>query len=90
MNKKDLIIGFLIGLAVAFLGFSLFIFFFTEARSLADLKLIRQQGYLGKLITLGAVFNLAVFFILLKLNKDFMARGVLLATIILALLTVIL
>lgn len=90
MNVKDLIIGFLIGLAAASLGCFLFLFFFTDTHSLADLKMIRAYGYMGKLITLGAIFNLIAFFILLKFNKDFMAKGVILATIILALLTVIL
>ena len=89
MDKKELFIGFLIGLAAAALGCFLFLFFFTETRSPDDLKMIRANGYMGKLITLGAIFNLIAFFMLLKYNKDFMARGVILATILLAILTVI-
>lgn len=89
MEKKDLLIGVLIGLAAAALGCGLFLYFFTEARSLEDLQTVRAQGYMGKLITLGAVFNLIAFFYLLKINKELMARGVILATILLAVLTVI-
>lgn len=90
MSKKDLFIGLLIGLVAATLGCMLFIYFFTEARSVEDLKAVRAQGLMGKLITLGAIFNLITFFILLKLEKELMARGVILATILLAVLTVIL
>lgn len=89
MNKKEVLIGFIIGLAAAALGCALFLFFFTDARSIEDLKLVRSQGYMGKIITLGAIFNLVAFFTLLKLEKELMARGVILATILLALLTVI-
>lgn len=90
MSKKDVFIGLLIGLVTATIGCVLFIFFFTEARSIEDLKLVRAQGLMGKLITLGAIFNLIAFFILLKFEKELMARGVILATILLAILTVIL
>ena len=90
MNKKDILIGFIIGLVAAALGCALFLFFFTEVRTTEDLKLIRAQGYMGKIITLGAIFNLIAFFTLLKLEKELMARGVILATILLAILTVIL
>ena len=90
MNKKDLFIGVLIGLLTAYLGCILFLYLFTEARSLSDLKMVRAQGLMGKLITLGAIFNLIAFFILLKFEKELMARGIILATILLAILTVIL
>lgn len=89
MDKKDLFIGLLIGLLAATLGCTVFLYFFTDARSVEDLQVVRAQGLMGKLITLGAIFNLIAFFILLKLEKELMARGVILATILLAILTVI-
>ncbi|HSD15609.1 MAG TPA: hypothetical protein VLB74_13235 [Flavobacterium sp.] len=90
MNKTDLLIGLLIGLIAATLGCGLFLYFFADARSLEDVKMVREHGLMGKLITLGAIFNLIAFFLLLKMEKELMARGVILATILLALLTVIL
>nr|WP_294935939.1 hypothetical protein [uncultured Flavobacterium sp.] len=90
MNKKDIFLGFIIGLAAAALGCLLFLLFFTEVRTIEGLRFIREQGYMGKIITLGAIFNLLAFFTLLKLEKEVMARGVILATIFLAILTVIL
>ncbi|WP_313807439.1 hypothetical protein [Flavobacterium sp.] len=90
MTKRDFFIGVLIGFAAAALGCFLFLFLFTDTRTVEDLRMIRLNGYMGKLITLGAIFNLIAFFLLLKYNKDYMARGVILATLLLALLTVIL
>jgi hypothetical protein len=44
---------------------------------------------MGKVITLGAIINILIFFYLLKKDKELMARGIVLATIILALATVL-
>jgi hypothetical protein len=61
---------------------------FTEFSSLSDLKIINESGILGKVMDLGAVLNIASFYILLQKKKELMARGVILATIILAIITV--
>lgn len=90
MKKTDLLIGFLIGLASAFLGMFLFLELFTEQGFTEGVALMKKEGHLGKVITLGAILNIIAFFILLKMKKELMARGVVLATIVLALATVIL
>ncbi len=90
MKKSDLFIGFFMGIVAAFLGAFVFLLTFTNLDSLEGLSLVREQGIMGKLITLGAIINLLIFFILLKNNKDLMARGVVLATIILAIITMFL
>jgi len=87
MRKIDLLIGFIIGIAAALLGTYIFLIAFTPFKSLNDLPVIRAENLLGKIITLGAILNIVVFFILLKLKKELMARGVVLATIVLALIT---
>lgn len=89
MNKKELIIGFIIGIFTSLLGSYLFITFFTRFDISTGLQTIREQGYLGKVITLGTILDLAVFLILLKRNKEMMARGVILAVIVLAVSTII-
>lgn len=48
---------------------------------------MRFEGKLGKLITLGSILDLVAFAILLKFNKELMARGVVLAVIILTLVS---
>ena len=87
MNKKDLLLGFLLGLASTLLGAYLFITFFTDFRFIAGIQILKSQGNMGKLITLGCILTLIVFGILLKMNKEIMARGVVLAVIVLAILT---
>ncbi len=45
-----------------------------------------QQGHVGSLLALGAILNLAAFFGFLKLKRDYRARGVLMATVLTALI----
>ena len=87
MNNKDLLLGFLIGIAATLLGSYLFITFFSEFKFIAGIQIMKSQGNLGKLITLGSILTLIAFGILLKMNKEIMARGVVLAVIALAILT---
>ncbi len=87
MKLRDLIIGFTIGILASLIGSYLFITLVMKNDFVLGLNYIKSQGYLGKIITLGAILNVIVFFILLKFNKEIMARGVILATIILAILT---
>ena len=87
MNKKDLLLGFILGLVSTLLGAYLFITFFTDFRFIAGIQILKSQGNMGKLITLGCILTLIVFGILLKMNKEIMARGVVLAVIVLAILT---
>jgi H+/gluconate symporter-like permease len=88
MKKTDLLIGFLIGIVASLFGTYLFVLLFTKFNLYSDYHLIKQEGILGKIITLGAIFNFVAFFILLSLKKELMARGVVLATIILAIITI--
>ena len=87
MKKSDLFIGMLIGIAASVVGSFLFVIAFTDYDFIPGINMIRSQGNLGKVITLGAVLNLVIFFLLLKNDKELMARGVVLATIILTIVT---
>ena len=87
MNKSDLFIGFLIGFATTLLGSYIFISFFTEFNFIAGIEIMESQGNLGKIITLGSILTLIAFGVLLKMNKETMARGVVLAVIIMAIIT---
>ena len=88
MNKKELFLGFIIGFATTLLGSYIFITFFTAFNFIAGIQIMKSQGNLGKIITLGSILTLAAFGVLLKMNKETMARGVVLAVIILAILTI--
>jgi hypothetical protein len=88
MKKIDLLYGTLIGFATTFLGIYIFFECFSNFGFAEGIKGMKSEGILGKVITLGAILNIIVFFILLKFNKELMARGVVLATILLAILTI--
>lgn len=90
MKKSDLLIGALLGIITSLLGSVLFILLFTTYGILDGLQFILASGKMGKLLTLGALLNLLLFFALLKLNKELMARGVVLGSIVLTILTLLL
>ena len=88
MNKIDLLYGFIIGLGASLLGSFLFMTFFTDYEFIEGVQILKSQGYLGKLITVGSLLDLAAFGILLKMNKELMARGVVLAVFVLTIATI--
>lgn len=87
MNKIDILTGFVIGILASLLGCFLFIKIFTALDFMAGVESMKAEGKLGKLITLGSILDLVAFGILLKLNKEMMARGVVLAVIIITIFT---
>lgn len=87
MKKFDLIIGILLGIVAAVAGSFIFITLFTGYSFVNGITVMKTAGHLGKIITLGAILNLLLFFILLHYKKELMARGVVLATIILTIIT---
>lgn len=87
MRKIDILIGFIIGVLASILGIYIFITFITDFDFLEGIQSMKSEGKLGKLITLGSILDLVAFGILLKLNKEIMARGVVLAVIIIAIIT---
>ncbi|WP_310992465.1 hypothetical protein [Aequorivita marina] len=83
---KEILIGVLIGLVANFTGTYLYIFFFSEYSLEESIKAALENDFFGSLIVLGAILNLVVFFIFIKKNQIYRARGVVLATILAALL----
>ncbi|MDT0689400.1 hypothetical protein RM549_06360 [Salegentibacter sp. F188] len=84
MSKQDLFVGFLVGLAANIAGVFLYISVFSEMNIDNTLADAMRNEYLGKLIALGAILNFLPFFVFLKKNQHYHARGVLLATICVA------
>jgi len=81
MIKQNLLIGFLTGIAANIAGVILYITLLSNAELDATLKNAIANDYLGKIIALGAVLNFLPFFIFLKKKQNYHARGVLLATV---------
>ena len=88
MSKKGILIGLIIGLLANAIGLFLASVLLGNGDDfLTVIKAAQNEGFLGKLISLGAVLNLVVFFVFIRRKQDFHARGVLLATILVAILT---
>lgn len=85
-TKKEIAIGFMVGLIANAIGTLLYIIIFSKLSIIDTYKAAVSEGHVGSILALGAVFNLLAFFLFLKLKRDLRAKGVLIATIITALL----
>ncbi len=88
--KKEVIIGFIISLLATACGFFIYLQYISQSDISSTFNKIREGGVLGAVIALAAIPNLFVFFIFLKKKQDYRARGVLIATITIAIFTFIL
>lgn len=88
--KKDILIGFLVAIFATFGSVFLYIEYFSKVDFNETLQLIADGNLYGKLISLAAIPNLFIFFIYIKKKQDNRAKGVLLATFLLAFTTLIL
>lgn len=84
MIKRNILIGFLTGLSANVAGILLYILLFSNQGLDDTLRDAQVNDYLGKVIALGAALNFLPFFVFLKKNLIYHARGVLLATVITA------
>ena len=86
--KKSVFIGFIGGIIATIAGTSICTFFISKARSESFdhvLQTFKSEGNLWMLLALGAMLNLLLFFWFLRKEDDYKARGVLLATLFIAL-----
>ena len=92
MRNRNLFIGIISGIIANFLGFLLARKMLTGESSVINLTNVVNQlhddGLLNKLISLGAFLNLLIFFFFIKTNNDTKAAGVLISTIMIALLPI--
>ena len=89
MIRKDVIIGFIIGIVANLVGIALYILLFSKEGFEGTIRSAVNFSFIGKLVSLGAILNLVVFFILIKRNEDHKARGVLLATLVAAIIVIV-
>ncbi|MFP4845168.1 hypothetical protein [Winogradskyella sp. PE311] len=88
--KKEILIGFAVGLISASFGLIIAIQIFGKSDDWGEV--IRQsisEGFLTKLMSIGALLNLGAFFLFLKKNQDLRARGVLIATLLVFIITMV-
>lgn len=88
--RKEIIIGFLVSFFATAAGVFLYLQYFSKYGFEETLEMIIEGNLYGKVISLAALPNLFVFFIFLKKKQDYRARGVLMASILTALVTFVL
>lgn len=84
---KGLIAGFIIGFFTTLIGSFIYVTLIMQTDFWHGINVMKLQGDLGKIVTLGAVLNIIAFFALLKYRQEMMARGVIFATIVLTIIT---
>lgn len=85
--RKEILTGLIVGLICNGIGIVLCTFIISLIKGLdfiATFNLYYHSGNLWMLISLGALPNLAAFFGFLRINREYRARGVLLATFVAA------
>lgn len=92
INKKykDQTIGFIAGIIVNIIGIIAYVLIFSKFSITTTLQNAYYKGYLGKLILLGALLDLALFFLFIHRDENERARGVLIASCFLAFIILIL
>jgi uncharacterized BrkB/YihY/UPF0761 family membrane protein len=83
--KQELLIGFIVGIIANTVGTLLYILLFSDFGIAETFEAAVKQGHVGSLLALGAILNLIAFFGFLKIRRDQRAKGVLIATILTAL-----
>lgn len=88
MIKKEIFIGLIVGLIANAIGLFLAASLLGNGDGfLTVIRAVASEGFLGKLISLGAILNLVAFFIFIKKKQDYRAKGVLLITVFIAIFT---
>lgn len=88
-NKKELSIGFAVGIIANVFGTLAYIVLFSDLGIGETLEAALAQGHIGSLLALGAILNLIAFFGFLRIKRDQRAKGVMLATLLVALVILV-
>jgi len=89
MIKKEIGIGFLIGILATSFGFFTYLEYFSNFDLKTTLNYIIEGHILGSLLGLAALPNFFVFLVFLKKKQEYRARGVVLASFFIAFLVLI-
>ncbi|GAA0754556.1 MULTISPECIES: hypothetical protein [Psychroflexus] len=82
MIKKEIAVGFLVGIVANLAGMFLYISLVMQKEFEIVMSKASDEGVLGSIIALGAILNFLPFFVFIKKKQDYRARGVLIATIL--------
>ena len=88
--KKEISIGFVISILASACGVFLYLQYFSKYGFEETILMIQKGNLYAQVLSLAALPNLFVFFIFIKKKQDYRARGVLMASILTALVTFVL
>ena len=88
--KKEISIGFMISILATACGVFLYLQYFSKYGFEETILMIQKGNLYAQVLSLAALPNLFVFFIFIKKKQDYRARGVLMASILTALVTFVL
>ncbi|TYB78090.1 hypothetical protein ES677_09160 [Bizionia gelidisalsuginis] len=92
MNKKEILLGFVIGLVTTTIGviiYTIFIGMQVGLNSDQIIDKITSTTVLGKRASIGVLLNLPVFYLFLNRKKEDIAKGVLAAIVVVALIFIL-
>ena len=82
--KKDIFLGIVIGFIATAIGF----YFYTQVFNNFSIKFIKnliiEEGMLSNILAYSVLPNLVAFFVFIKRKEDYKARGVMMATFVVA------
>ncbi len=89
IDKKQMLYGALLGAIVPPIAFVLWVLLLTNYGVERALDLVVKGSLYSEVLSLSAIANMLVFYFFLNKNKIFIARGILLITIILAFIVLV-
>ncbi len=88
--RKEILIGILVSFFATACGLFIYLQYISRFGFYETIEMLRLSDIMGTVLALAALPNLFVFFIFMKKNQLYRARGVIIATIIIAIITGIL
>jgi hypothetical protein len=88
--RKEILIGVLVALFTTFVAAIVYLEYFFKFNFEDTLQMVKERNLYGKVLSLAAIPNLIVFFVFIKKKQDSRAKGVLMATFLIAFTTLIL
>lgn len=88
--RKEILIGVLVALLATFFAVIIYLEYFFKFNFEDTLQMVKERNLYGKVLSLAAIPNLIIFFVFIKKKQDMRAKGVLMATFLIAFTTLIL
>lgn len=88
MNKKQVIIGFLTGCIAPIVIMLLFVAFFIDPNIADGIKTLQSRDQLSNVIRIGLLANLVIFMFFVG-KKELLARGIVIATLLILIISLL-